>query len=480
MKESIRTFGECLEELMHAKGLSAQRLAQITGYKSKTSIARMLRDESAHAGRERLLRCMDALGLLTAEEKRALQSGIEVNRVGRENALARSMLFDALTGKDGAVPLAPEVEEALNALRSARSARVLVLNCCWPGVLCALRGILEARPSHALEHFVTIGNTPLQMMPVLCTLLRSAYLPGYACFAWRDGGDSSGVSGVNAVCFTAQDRDGARWDTLVFFSRRDHGAAITLPAERGLFDFFERAIERQDFVPIVSAYAPLAGPSGLVNSMRFCTELERNANISAAKPDLCINAVEPSFLRAALLEGGVLEGFAGWDEKRVRALLEEFLYFQQRRFEAEFSGAKTRRLVMSPRIVRVFALTGKFSTPFPAIRPFTVRERIRILENLIHAAQDARDYSLYLWREEKEIVFEVTCFHDLGIFASPSGESGALDIDIQASMIRHPGLVSLFLECFEDGLLRNNVMSGQQSLDYLAGIVEGLRQGPCA
>lgn len=70
MKEPVRTFGECLEELMRDKGISAQRLAEMTGYKSKTSIARILRDESIHTGRERLLRILEAQKLLRPEEQR--------------------------------------------------------------------------------------------------------------------------------------------------------------------------------------------------------------------------------------------------------------------------------------------------------------------------------------------------------------------------------------------------------------------------
>lgn len=478
MKEPVRTFGECLEELMRDKGISAQRLAEMTGYKSKTSIARILRDESIHTGRERLLRILEAQKLLRPEEQRALRQALEVNRIGRETAQARMMLYDVLTCKQRAQALGQEAARAMESLRVARSARVLVLNCCWPGVMRTLREILEARPAHGIEHFMVIGDTKPEMMSALCALLRSAYLPGYACYAWREGsGAADGFAKVNALCFTAQDRDGACRDTLLFFSGEDAGAAYTLPAERGLFEFFERAIERHRFAPVVSAYKPLTGPQGMVSSIRFCTELERGHDISAVKPDLCINAVEPLFLRAALLEGGVLEGFAGWDEKRVRVLLEEFLYFQGRRFEAEFSGTHIRRQIMSPKVMRVFALTGKFSAPFPAIRPFTVGERIAILENFVNSARRDENFSLWLWRDE-EIAMEVTCFHDLGVFASPAGTSGALDIDIQASLIRHPRLLALFRECFEDDLLRNHVMSREESLAYLANIADGLRQAP--
>ena len=86
----------------------------------------------------------------------------------------------------------------MESLRVARSARVLVLNCCWPGVMRTLREILEARPAHGIEHFMVIGDTKPEMMSALCALLRSAYLPGYACYAWREGsGAADGFAKVN-------------------------------------------------------------------------------------------------------------------------------------------------------------------------------------------------------------------------------------------------------------------------------------------
>ena len=86
------TFGTSLAELLRAKGISVKRLAEMTGYKSKTSIVRILRDESVHAGRERLFDQIDALGLLTPQERASLLRALESSRVGAGRMAARLRL----------------------------------------------------------------------------------------------------------------------------------------------------------------------------------------------------------------------------------------------------------------------------------------------------------------------------------------------------------------------------------------------------
>lgn len=106
-----------------------------------------------------------------------MRQALEVNRIGRETAQARMMLYDVLTCKQHAKALGQEAARAMESLRVARSARVLVLNCCWPGVMRTLREILEARPAHGKETLHGHRRYEAGDDVGLCALLRSAYLP---------------------------------------------------------------------------------------------------------------------------------------------------------------------------------------------------------------------------------------------------------------------------------------------------------------
>ena len=62
MTRDLRPFGQALAGWMRKKGLSTKRLAELAGYKSKTSIVRILREECVQSGRERLFARISELG----------------------------------------------------------------------------------------------------------------------------------------------------------------------------------------------------------------------------------------------------------------------------------------------------------------------------------------------------------------------------------------------------------------------------------
>ena len=105
MTRDLRPFGQALAGWMRKKGLSTKRLAELAGYKSKTSIVRILREECVQSGRERLFARISELGLLSAAERRTLLQALELSRVGGEQAAARLRLRQLLMGL---LPLAHE------------------------------------------------------------------------------------------------------------------------------------------------------------------------------------------------------------------------------------------------------------------------------------------------------------------------------------------------------------------------------------
>ena len=206
---------------MRAKKLSAKRLAGLAGYKSKTSIVRILREESVHSGRERLFARMDELGLLTPDERQALLRGLEFSRVGGDRAMARLGLRRLLTGEWNARAPAPALANALESLRAAHSARILLLNGCHPEVVLPLRDILRKRPAHAMEHFVTVGASARQDMDALCAILSIAFVPAYAV--------RSKIRRRQMACR----RGRMRFVSLRRTAMAWHGYADTLPRWRG-------------------------------------------------------------------------------------------------------------------------------------------------------------------------------------------------------------------------------------------------------
>ena len=479
MLEQQKTFGEALAEWMRASGVSTKRLAERTGYKSKTSIVRILREEGVHAGRERLLEQLRKQDLLDPAAYASLAQALEISRVGPARARGRMCLRRLLVGRR-ASELSPSLMQALEPLRQARSARILLLNGCRVELTEELRQILRQRPAHVMEHYVSVDFSSERAMEALCAILAIACVPAYACAIreMRPNG-AKNCSGQDMLCFTAQDRDGVSADTLVLFPGGDDSARVhTQPSSFGLFDFLRRILVEGDFQPAVGAYATQEGPESIVEAMRFCTELERGCNARTVKPDVCINEVPGAVLYAALRDGGVLHHFPGWTERQMRAQLEEFFYYHDQRFRSAFESERMRGRIMSPRSLRRFALTGRFDSPFSAIRSFTVAERVAILENFARRMQRGGGCPLCFWNDADDLTMEIHCFENVGIIAFPAREAGGLNVNFQTSILRHPRMAALFQECFDDDLTRNCAVSPSESLLYLRSLLDELRAAP--
>ena len=77
-----QTFGSCLRDLIAENGWQMDWLTEAAGYKSKTSVLRILREESSARNREQFFRRIDGLGLLRPEARRQLQDALEVSALG--------------------------------------------------------------------------------------------------------------------------------------------------------------------------------------------------------------------------------------------------------------------------------------------------------------------------------------------------------------------------------------------------------------
>ena len=300
----------------------------------------------------------------------------------------------------------------------------------------------------------------------------------YSCNAlMADEETCDSLKGRNMICFCAQDREGRSVDTLIIFSDAHSAVTLSLPTDQGLFDFARRIVAQRRYAPVVSCYEPFEGPVTFVDQMRFCTEMERDANWALVTPYLCINAVPTHIVRSALTDGGVLHSFPQLDERRVRVYLEEFLYFHSLRYKALFSSAHLRGHIASRQSMRRFALTGMLDDEYLPVRPLTTQERLAVLQGLLDLMRNDERFVLRFRRNESNLGIRAYCFSETGVLTHPIKTISSLYMNYRASIIRHPRLVELFEECFWDDLLRNHALSREESVAYLEGLVRELREG---
>ena len=304
MLEQQKTFGEALAEWMRASGVSAKRLAERTGYKSKTSIVRILREEGVHAGRERLLEQLRKQDLLDRRGIRFACAGAGDQPRRADAGAGGECACAACSWGRRASELSPSLTQALEPLRQARSARILLLNGCQRGT----HGRTAPDPSPAARAYHGTLREP-SIFPRSGQWRRSApYSPSPAfpptpapsarCgrmarrrIAWPG----------HALLYCAGPRRRQRpIRSCSFPAATTARGYIRSRPPLACLTSCARILVEGDFQPAVGAYATQEGPESIVEAMRFCTELERGCNARTVKPDVCINEVPGAVLYAAL------------------------------------------------------------------------------------------------------------------------------------------------------------------------------------
>ena len=476
MDMELQSFAKCLRDIAAARGWSLDVLAGMTGYKSRTSVSRVMQEQSSHKNRlcffERLCRS----GMLSPEEEDRLRAALNVSLVGMDRARARSIFRDLILDGGKTEDVSPNLDKLLEMLSAADGARVLAINCLFVPLFARLRDVLTANAACSVRHYFNLGESDAEAAQAMRCMSRTTYLPNYAAFACeRDKRNATLLLGLNLLCATVE-KDGASTDVLLVLSERFRAAMHVLPADCGLFAFLERVLGQAmtDAAPVTLLCSTNRGPESFVSVMKFCEACEHERNMYNVKSDLCANTIPTQYLRACFEEQKLLRIFPGIGAEMLRAMLDALLYFQRLRYKNMYESRNPKHLILSTTGLRRFAQTGMIAEHFVAMRPFTVRERIAILEDLQSHAEQNRHFYLYLFKEGFEPKYEVNCWEGYGMTAFPINlEAPALNYCY--NVISHPSMVAAFRDYFMEDLRLNQTLSTAERNAFLRGLIADLK-----
>ena len=106
--------------------------------------------------------------------------------------------------------------------------------------------------------------------------------------------------------------------------------------------------------------------------------------------------------------------------------------------------------------------------------PFTVYERVAILEDLLTNAEENPHFYLYLFREDFEPAYEVNCWDGLGMTAFPIVKQETVD-NYCNNVICHPRMVTAFRDYFMSDLRLNLTLTTGERNAFLRGLIAALK-----
>lgn len=477
METGILPFAECLREIIAARGWSLDALAGMTGYKSRTSVARLLQEQSSQKNRQRFFKRLCDSGALTQTEEKRLRAALDVSLIGMDKAIARGVFKELIVGSGAKEANSPNFERLLELLRGAERARILMVNCLYEPLFVALRDLLLENPNCTLRHYFILDEGESQAAQAMYCLSRMTYLPNFCACACERGKRNAGMLvGLNFLCATVEGGDGAT-DVFALLSENYRVALHRLPAEDGLFSFLERVLtQAMASADAVTRFCSTDnGPQSFIDIMQFWEETERNRDMYHVKSDLCVNNIPTQHLRACLNERDLLRFFPELDVETLRRMIDTLLYFQRLRYKNMYESKNPKHFILTMSGLRRFAQTGMTTEHFAAMRPFTVRERVVILEDLLTNAEENPHFYLYLFREDFEPAYEINCWDGLGMTAFPIVKQQETVDNYCNNVICHPRMVTAFRDYFMDDLRVEHTLTAPERSAFLRGLIEGLK-----
>ncbi len=248
-----------------------------------------------------------------------------------------------------------------------------------------------------------------------------------------------------------------------------------MEVEQGALSRMEALLsaEQQSLPP---AEAPGAGLSfqnylRVIDSYRVA---EKDHEIYSTDFDLCISYIDADIQRDAFRDG--IKAMHMEDNAVVWAAMEQMYKIQTQRFQNMFSKRKVTHLVVSEQGFRAFVKSGKLDNEVDLLRPFTIAERIKILENLYKQTTSNPYFTIYFFKMNglPEMQVSITHYVDYGMAFVRRNEPYNLagtDVDGFVHKISFGDVFCRFIrEEFignQDRVMQNSALFLKQQIDLL-------------
>ena len=474
---NIRDF---MTEYLRQRDMTLLDLTAKLGYRSKTSLVRIMNGEISVRSLDAFAGRMRKLGALTEEESIRLDEAVEYMRWQDDYYPAREML-DFLQGnirEEGSITLDfinPAQNDASagqlpltfdDVFKNGSEIEIQIVNSQYVPIYDKIYELIT-RMGAKVSHYLVADEDTSRTIHAMNAIFPIVFLPGYSGYLLRQSG-AEGHNGIQASDFMLANwtnGSGVRCESLILFVNPNFGRVYRSVNPGTLARLVE--IPKEGYRPIKKSFVDGFGGINYVDFCIDCADIERNRRMFGIKPDIAVEYIPVNILLNAAREGelGKSEGF----EKMEDALVDIF----ERRFRNTFQCRKAHHLIMKRSAVWKFVRTGRLSDHFWGMRPFTLRERAEIMRHLLEQAENNPFFHLYFLKDNQFIRdIEVFCFDGKGLLIVNANTDYDLAQGHAEVMVDHPEFQRLYKDFYQKHLAREHAISQADTLDFLRSLVE--------
>lgn len=481
------TFGSLVRQYIAGHDLSYQELADRLGYRSKTSVARIVQDATGYELRQEFYTRFQACYPLTAAERGEMETLLRISQMDVSHQQLylcfRQMFLRRHTHETvRCLSAADEGAQELSALlrqRCRQSDNVTVSAFGWCSLpalrqmhqtLSALKLTFEIRHAVCEGGATQLAALTAQIAPFLFderyTLLRIPPREGAA------GLDSLFVLHIRHADGTADDMLLLQLKTDLLLYQTHAGGAIHQTL-RALTDGLAAAPLKEG----AAAASPYEQAQQLIDHHRRLGEMEQDQAIYSYCKDPDLSLIPPEIFKNAAQWAGTADGVP-------EALYRDLCQIQHRRYQNLHSKRTPSQFILSRESVKNFIWSGRLHNHPFMLRAFTPRERFDILSDWLDKLEENPFFSVRLADESMPQLWNaisILCVRPMTRASAHSRPARGSLVLLPASQsagastllaLDEPDLADAFISYYQDELLALHTLPQRASRDLLHNMLQ--------
>ena len=486
---AIENFEQCLTRLMKKYNTNYSELSRKLNYSSKNTLYRILNGESGEKSRNKVFSDIaESIEIdFSTDDIRDLEQSLSVSSVGSDKYQAVAEMRNLLLKKDKILP-----KITLNDVYNARETslyeftqsiinnknEIIILNCNWHQVSSCMKELLTVSEISKLTQYMLLTEKSVDIVRQIESVLEIINFPNYNSYSIDKkyiSRDTEDEFSHNLIVIRSTEKSGKIHNFSVIL-HNDH-SGILKHENCDYYSYWEKrgTLVKDGSIPIKINYSAKKSPEEYINFTEFYYQLEKDRNIYAYKPDIPFCYVNVPITKAALLDG--LKNINDSEEYSLgfKKMIEKLEYIHSKRYENIFSKKKVTQHVLSESAMKEFAHTGMLQDHFFIMRPYTVKERIEILNNILFHIENNPHFNIHLLKYDNIFLnLEACYFEDIGVRFTPMSTNYDMRRDNAEAVVNHKTFTDLYKELYIGVLLKKYVKPQSETVKFFRSLISEL------
>ena len=471
----------CILKIAEKRGLSIEVLSGLLGYRSSTSLKRIMNERVRSSSLFELMRRMKESLDLNAMETTALERAMLIRREGLERVQEREAFHSLLCG--GSLPEADTlwIKDLMTGVTTpfirhfstAVDLKLHVVNCVYPAMFSAFQYLLTHTDTE-VEQTILVpvqSHKNSYIMNLLMSVLHQKNYHGFTIGQKENPYDAmtEGLRGTDLLLCTWSEA-GVRHSELISF----HGSItlISVPLE-GNGDAILTLLREmeEDRKPLIRSWPDITSLEDYVTFTRSLASLEQNTEIWDLKPDPCLCYIPADIQKAALSDGPI-------PEDQLSPVMDSLYKVAKSRNDSIFTKRKVTHVILKKNAMRHLALSGKTLDHFWGFRAYTREERLRIFGILLHQAMENKYFHLHFLRDDDALRdTNIMIYGGKGILICNSNTNYNLGKEHTDLLFTPPdSFLKSFQQYYMTVLVRELCLSESESAEHLTYLLNLVRE----